>query len=219
MNDTSVGEQIEAFRRRLRRKWLRWGLLPVFVLALLGIAASAVFAAPDSASGRAAELRLQFAMALAAAAFLAGFWTEGYLTSADKILERLAREKGKDLAELTREDVLQSLPIVKNMLERAHWNAIVFGWMVGAAVIVGAVAGMPWQHCLVVVLIAVLYELYLFSRHWHAVEILASAASGDLAYDAFVAAALQRFQPNVWQWILMRFGWRPDLSAEFQQKS
>ena len=214
MRQRSVPEAVLDFRLRLRRKWLRWGLLPVLALALLGVGASAVFAAPDEPMGRAAELRLQFAMALAAAAFLAGFWTEGYLTSVDKILAKVARAKGKKFRELTREDIQSAAGMVEEILERAHWDAIILGWMVGAAVIVGALAGMPWKHCLVVVLVAVLYELYLFSRHWHASEVMASTLSGDLFYDARVLAAQQDFKPTPWQRVAMFFGWRPDFSAQ-----
>ncbi len=213
MNRSHAIDEAAIFRQRLRRKWLRWGLLPVFVLALLGVGTSVVFAAPDSATGRAAELRLQFAMALAAAAFLAGFWTEGYLTSVDKILAKVAQVRRKALDELTREDLREAADAVQATLERAHWHAIVFGWMVGAAVVVGAAAGMPWKHCVVVTLVAVLYELYLLSRHWHAGEILAGTLSGDLVYDARVLAAQQRFQPTPLQRLAMILGWRPDYEA------
>ncbi|MBC7289666.1 MAG: hypothetical protein H5T86_16840, partial [Armatimonadetes bacterium] len=111
--------------------------------------------------------------------------------------------------QITREDIQQSSSAVRETLEEAHWTALAFGWMVGAAILIGAMAGMPPKHCLIVGVMAFLYELYLFSRHWHAVELFAGALSGELVHEARMVAEQEQFHPSAWQKAAMWLGWRP----------
>ena len=210
--------RVERLRHRLRRQWWRWGLTPILAVGLLSLAASAVQASDIDPTTRRAELRLQAAMALAAAAFLAGFWLEGYRTATDKLLRRVASELGVSLGDLTREHLAASADIVEKILLDSHWHAILVGWVAATAVVVAAVAGMPLSHIAVVVVIAVLYELYLLSRQHHALEILTATLTGELVEEAQELARHDSFTPTWPQRVAMWFGWRPSLSPQISPR-
>lgn len=205
---------VQRTRLRLRRQWLRLGLLPVLGVVMLAIAASTVHAADADMSSRRVELRLQAAMALAAAAFLAGFWLEGYRTDGARILRSVARDSGKQLGDLTRELVAAYAQQVEDLIVEAHWQALAFGWAAALVTAVAALVGMPVGHCVIVGCIAVLYQLYLLSRHWHAVELMAAVASGDLAAEAQILAAQSELKLTLPQRLAMLFGWRPRPRAQ-----
>ncbi len=202
-------ERLEALRTRLRRQWLRWGLLPVMAVGFLALAASAVYASDLDPKSRQAELRLQAAMALAAGAFLAGFWLEGYKTATDKVLRRVASRLKVGLGELTRGALSESPEIVEQVILEAHWQAIILGWGAATAVAIAALAGMSVAHCAIVILIALLYELYVLSRHHHALEVMEGSLTGELAEDAQEMVRQAEFKPTWPQRVAMVFGWRP----------
>jgi hypothetical protein len=153
-------------------------------------------------------------MAIVAAVFLAGFWFEGYLTSSDRVLLRLAASIGRDLADLTPEDLRLNASAVEETAIEAHRTALTMGWGAAAVPVVAAFAGMPMPHVVVVVGLALLYELYLLSRHRHATEVVVLATTGELAREAHVLARQLSFRPTAAQRIAMFFGWRPRFEVE-----
>lgn len=209
-----LGERVSSLPRRLWSQWLRLGLVPALAAGLLALGAGAAHATPIQAGSRAQELQLQGAMAVVAALFLAGFWIEGWRTDTAHILLKLSRNVGKRLSELTARDLRESAVFVEKVALEAQRIALVLGW--GAAVVpVGAaLSGMPVAHVVIVTFLTLLYELYLLSRHRHAIEVVTLAASGDLAYEAAVLAKYLAFRPTVPQRVAMLFGWRPHFSQD-----
>lgn len=212
-------DRIEALRTRLRRQWLRWGLLPVMAVGFLALAASAVHASDLDPKSRQAELRLQAAMALAAGAFLAGFWLEGYKTATDRVLRRVASRLSLGLGDLTRKALSEAPEIVEQVILEAHWQAIILGWGAATAVVIAALVGMSVAHCAIVIVIALLYELYVLSRHHHALEVMAASLTGDLAEDAREMARRDAFRPTWPQRVAMAFGWRPSTTNASRQRA
>ncbi len=206
----TIDEYISDIRLRLRRQWLRVGLVPVLAVVLLALGTSAVHASNLEPHMRAAELRLQIAMAVAAAAFLVGFWLEGYRTDTGRVLRSVAKKRAVRLGELSSDDVMAARADVEKWVLEAHLEALGLGWAVASATLVAAFFGMPVKHCAIVATMAVLYELYVLSRHRHALELLWGIATGELAAEAHLLAAYDDFRPTPAQRIAMLFGWRPN---------
>jgi hypothetical protein len=153
-------------------------------------------------------------MACAAAAFLAGFWWEGYRASVDKLLLHLTRRRGLSLERITSQEIQAAAEDLEELLTEAHGQALVVGWLVSLSGLVGALAGLPPVHAAVVVVMAGAYQLYLFSRHAHAADVVGAAASGELSHEAGLWARRRAFRPAWPQRVAMWLGWRPRLQAE-----
>lgn len=209
-----LGERVSSLPRRLWSQWLRLGLVPTLAASLLALGAGAAHATPIQAGSRAQELQLQGAMAIVAALFLAGFWIEGWRTDTTHILLKLSRTIGKRLSELTARDLCESAVFVERVAVEAQRTALMLGWAAAVVPVGAALAGMPVAHVVIVTVLALLYELYLLSRHRHTIEVVALAASGDLAYEAAVLAKYLAFRPTVPQRVAMLFGWRPHFQRD-----
>jgi hypothetical protein len=214
MQAMKTDERIDSLRIRLRRQLFRWGIVPVLAVGFLSLGTSAVQASNIDPTTRQAELRLQGAMALAAAAFLAGFWIEGYRTATERVMRRIASRLGVPLRELTRDRLCAASEAVEHLIIDAHRQAVVLGWGAVVAVAVAAFAGMPPSHCAIVLVIALLDQLYMFSRQHHAVEVMAGVVTGELAEDAQELAKRDEFKPTLLQRFAMWFGWRPPLEPQ-----
>lgn len=202
-------DRLSTLPRRLWNQWLRLGLAPTMAAALLALAAGAAHATPIQEGARSQELQLQAAMAVVAALFLAGFWIEGWRTDTARILIGLSRALGKPLSELTPTDFSENVAAVERIAVEAQRTALMLGWGAALVPVVAAVGGMPTPHVLIVAVLALLYELYLLSRHRHAIEVVSLAANGDLVYEASVLAKQLAFRPTALQRVAMIFGWRP----------
>ncbi|MCX7598496.1 MAG: hypothetical protein N2512_06455 [Armatimonadetes bacterium] len=210
----NIGERFSSLPRRLWSQWLRLGLAPTMAAGLLALGAGAAHATPIQEGSRGQELQLQGAMAIVAALFLAGFWIEGWRTDTTRILLGLSRALRKQLSDLTPRDLCESAADVERVAVEAQRTALMLGWGAALVPVVAAVAGMPVAHIVVVAALALLYELYLLSRHRHAVEVVSLAASGDLAYEAAILAKYLAFRPTVAQRVAMLFGWRPHFQLD-----
>ena len=182
--DVAATEQSEELVRRLRRQWLRWGLLPTLSVCLLALAASAVQAAPADLSPRQMELRIQLVMAIAAAAFLTGFWLEGYCTAVDKLLRALARRRGLDLSKIEPAQLKLAAGDAADIIRSAHSSALIIGWALAVLPLVQAFFRCGIGHVAIVSLMALCYQGYLLSRHHHYMEAFEGIASGALASHA-----------------------------------
>ncbi|MCD6350909.1 MAG: hypothetical protein J7M26_02210, partial [Armatimonadetes bacterium] len=130
-------------------------------------------------------------------------------TATDRVLKRVAAEAGVSLGELTPAVLADSADQIERLVLDAHWQAVLLGWGAATAMVVAAVVGMSSTNLLIVVTIVVLYELYLLSRHEHAVELLAGALTGELAEDAREMAAQAEISLTWPQRVASWFGWRP----------
>lgn len=212
-------ERITTLSATLKRQWLLWGLLPVTAAAAASIVLSAVVGRPLSEHiSRAQEVHLEAAMALVAAAFLAGFWVEGIRTATDRIILKLAETLGKPLDELKAVDFRESVAAVQTIALEAHWTALLLGWAGAAVPLVAAVTRMPADHVAVVAIMSELYILYVLSRHHHEIEVVDAADSGLLADEAAALARFRAFEPTPMQRIGLFLGWRPTLEPEPKPK-
>ncbi len=168
----------------MRRQWLRWGLLPTLTMCLLALAASAVQAAPADLSPRQVELRIQLVMAIAAAAFLTGFWLEGYCTAVDNLLRAIAKRRALDLAKLEPAQLKHAADEAANLIRSAHSSALIIGWALAFLPLVQAFFRCGTGHVAIVSLMALCYQGYLLSRHHHYLEAFHGIASGALAAHA-----------------------------------
>ena len=204
-----LNRELSSLPRRLWGQWLRLGLAPTVAAALLALGAGVAHATPIQEGARSQELQLQAAMAVVAGLFLAGFWVEGWRTDTARILLALSRSLGKNLSELTAEDFRANAAAVERIAVEAQRSALMLGWGAALVPVVAALGGMPLPHVLIVAALALLYELYLLSRHRHAVEVVCLATTGDLVYEASVLAKHLAFRPTLLQRVAMVFGWRP----------
>jgi hypothetical protein len=193
----------------LKRQWLVWGLLPVSVAGAVAVALSIVQGSPLLHGNRPQEVQLQAAMALVAAAFLGGFWVEGFRTATDRIVIRLAQALNKSLGDLAPADFRESAGTVEAIVAEAHWSALLLGWAGAVVPLVAAIAKMPANNVAVVALMSELYILYVLSRHHHALEVVDAAEHGELAAEAEALAQFRAFQPTMLQRIGLLLGWRP----------
>jgi hypothetical protein len=198
----------------LKRQWLVWGLLPVTVAGALATGIAAMGGALLIHGSRPQEVQLQALMALVAAAFLAGFWVEGYRTATDRIVIKLAVALDKTVGEMSAADFREHADVVREIVAEAHWSALLLGWAAAVVPVVAALAKLPVVHVGIGAVVAELYILYVLSRHHHAVEVVEAAESGDLVAEAEALARFRAFQPTALQRVWMLFGWRPTLERE-----
>jgi hypothetical protein len=197
----------------LKKQWLMWGLLPVSVAGVIAYFWASMNGTPIVHGVRAQEVQLQAAMALVAAAFLAGFWVEGYRTATDRIVLKLAEALNKSVGELAAVDFRESVEAVQAIVAEAHWSALLLGWAGALVPLVAAAAKMPAENVAVVAFMSEIYILYVLSRHHHALEVVDAAEHGDLAVEAEALAQFRAFKPTPLQRVGLFLGWRPTFQS------
>lgn len=203
---TKTGDDhLDQFAASLRNTWLKWGVGPLAVGAVLLLVATAAAASPDRMSERALEIRFQVVLAIGAGLFLIGFSLDSHWTNAQKLARRIARAAGlpdlKAVEELKKrstrklnESLAAQSQVAADSILASTLALTIIGGAIVATAVLAAAAGLGFAYSAMLWLLAAEYQLFVLSRHPYYKELLQAAEAGDLvATDTKAESARKRW--------------------------
>lgn len=188
---TDLGE----IKRRLLRTWLTWGLLPVGISIVLTLLVDALVSLPVAMTDMQMERRFQFILAIAAGLFLIAFSLDSNWTNAQKMAQKIEaaaeldgpgpggkpkkRPDGRTLELL----LAPHAGIVINSILGSVQALAFAGAGIAACAILAAAAHLGIGYAIMLLILAVSYQLFVLSRHPYYSEVIETAVAGRLAYD------------------------------------
>jgi len=176
-------------RVQLRRTWLIWSCLPL-VVVLVGLAATtAVYASQPVLSQKRAEDSFYALLAISALVFLFAFTVDGHWTNPKRIAERIRRRleeepaggPGTTEAE-TRAELRAS--IASRAILGSSPALGFMGHAIGLTAVLCIIGGAGAVYAYLLLVVAVSYQLYLFSRHPYYEQVVEAAYTGELEAEA-----------------------------------
>lgn len=181
-NDANQDHKLNQMRRRLRHTWLMWGLAPLGIFVLLMLGMSAVHAdAAQSANGPQIQIERKFKAALAVSAllFFIGFSLDGRWTDAQRLGQRVYRAAGGNGMRPTRSARAAQADLAFSSIESSV-NALTAIGLIMGLIAVLATVGLQLTYGLQLLVLAIIYQLFVFSRHPYYNEVLQAAVRGEL---------------------------------------
>ena len=172
-------ETIQQVNRQLRHMWVNWGLLPLGLALALMAVMSVLRPVHGAAEPEQLALGFKGVMAAGAALFLIGFWLDGRWTEA----QRLARmvylaAGGNGLKPSKAQLALQADRIMDSLMLSTKALTII-----GLAAVLGAAAGLRFGYSIQILLLAVAFQLFIYSRHPYYREVMLAALQGELVVE------------------------------------
>jgi hypothetical protein len=161
-------------KRLIVHRWLYWGVIPVAVALALTLIAARVVPAKDLSEIQ-IENVLEVFLAIAAGLFLLGFGIDGHWLNPERLAKAAkavatssvvptateAHGAGNPYGPFVRARVLRTASVVS-----------VLGIGMGASAVGDVLAGGSIRQGMLLIVLGVLYELYVLSRHAHYREII-----------------------------------------------
>lgn len=186
---TREQEQIDNLHEHLMHRWVTWGIAPLLVCALItGLLA---LWAPDGPIEGKQQTRLAFEIVfgVGAAVFLAGFYIDGHWTNRRRVAKKIYQAAGGNeerdptswaQSGAHRSALRDEAGIALGSI-RASADAItLMGVTIGLVAIVSILMGLPGAHAVQILILGVCYQLFIYSRHPHYVELAEDALNGQL---------------------------------------
>jgi hypothetical protein len=183
-------DAVERLHDHLMHRWVTWGLIPLAACVLLVLLAVLV-APPGPVQGK-QQTRLVFEIVLGfgAAVFLGAFYIDGRWTSSDHVARRVFLAAADDEADRPPSSWAQSASHRARLREHSDIalrtvtacadTMTALGVLIGIAAIVAVFLGLGLSHATQMVLLAVFYQLFLFSRHPYYQRLADAATRGEL---------------------------------------
>ncbi len=173
-------------QQRLSNIWLFWGLFPlgiviVLMLALAGPAASANTAGATQQEHLVIKRRAEAVMAVSALLFFVGFSLDGRWTDDERIGGRILRAAGADQFRPTRDQLASHAETAFRAVNRSVTMLIGIGLAMVLLVLVAVVIGLPLVNALYVLVLAAIFQVFVFSRHPYYSDLIYAAISGELS--------------------------------------
>ncbi len=175
----------QQLQQRLSNIWLFWGLFPlgiviVLMLAVAGPAASANTSGATQQEQLVTERRSQAVMAISALLFFAGFSLDGRWTDDERIGGRVLRAAGGNQFRPTRDQLASHAEKAFRAVSRSMTMLTGIGLAMALLVIVVVVIGLPLINALHVLVLAAVFQVFVFSRHAYYSDLVYAAISGEL---------------------------------------
>jgi hypothetical protein len=186
---TGEQEQIESLHEHLMRRWVTWGIAPLLACAL--IAGAAALWAPEGPIEGKQQTRLAFEIVfgVAAAVFLAAFYIDGHWTNSQRLAQKIYDAAGGNedrnptswaQSGAHRSALREEAGIALDSI-RASADAItLMGGTIGLVAIVSVLMGLPGAHAVQILIMGACYQLFIYSRHPHYIEVAEEALDGRL---------------------------------------
>ncbi len=171
-------------RRRLRRTWLVWGLGPLGIFLLLMLGVSGVEASTAQDSGPQIERQFMAALAVSALLFFVGFSLDGRWTDAERLARRIYEAAGGASFTPSRSQLAARADTVFSSIAISVNALTAIGLLMGLIAVLAAVAGLQLVYGLQLLVLAAIYQLFIFSRHPYYDEVLQAAACGELTVSS-----------------------------------
>ncbi len=163
---------LKSVRAQVRQNWVRAGLLPLVVCAVLVIIVEAAHLGPQGLPEKRVEDTFAAILAISAIVFLIGFGLDGRWTSA----ERIAR----DLTEEEAADPPRAAARVAEAIQDATAALTLMGNALSLAAVLAAYAGGGFNQGAQLLVLAACYHFFFLSRHSYYYGLVAAAGEGTL---------------------------------------
>ncbi len=182
-------DNVQKLHEHLMHRWVTWGLLPLAACAVMVLLAVTA-APPGPVQGKqATRLAFEIVLGFGAAVFLAAFYIDGRWTSSDHIARRIFRAAGADLERSPsswaqsashRARLREHSDIALRTVTASADAMTALGGLVGVAAICAVLLGLPLSHAAQLLLLALFYQLFIFSRHPYYERLAEAATHGEL---------------------------------------
>lgn len=177
---------------QMRHTWFVWGLVPlaISIVATLLVASAANAATTMTPMGL--ERRFQVLLALSAGLFLIGFSLDSHWTGAQKLAKRILLaaglrpdRKGKfpKLSLRQQQDLSQHSDLVFGSILSSVQALTLIGGAIAVVAVLAAAAHLGISYAVMLLILAVGYQLFVLSRHSYYREVMAAAAEGRLVHE------------------------------------
>jgi len=182
-------DTIQELHEHLTYRWVTWGLVPLAVCAILVLVADQVAPPGPIAGKQQTRLAFEIVLAFGAALLLAAFYIDGHWTSSDHIARKMFKAAGADAnrppsswaqSASHRARLRQHSDIALGTVIASADTMTVLGAFIGVAAIAVIFLGLNLSHAAQMVLLALFYQLFLFSRHPYYERLAEAAARGEL---------------------------------------
>ncbi len=175
----------QQLQQRLSNIWLFWGLFPlgvviILMLALAGPAVSANTAGSTQQEHLVIKRRAEAIMAVSALLFFAGFSLDGRWTDNERIAERILRAAGGDQFRPTRDQLASHAEKAFRAVNRSVTMLTGIGLAMALLVVAAVVIGIPLLNAAQLLLLAAIFQLFVFSRHSYYSDLVYAAIAGEL---------------------------------------
>jgi hypothetical protein len=177
-------ETIQQVNRQLRHMWVVWGLVPLGVAFALMVILSIVHPAKEAALPEQLALGFKGVMAAGAALFLIGFWLDGRWTEAQRLARLVYQQAaGGGSRKPSKAQLAEQAYLIMNSLALSTKALTVIGLLIGLAAVLGAAAGLKFDYSAQLLLLALAFQLFIYSRHPYYREVMLAALQGDLVVE------------------------------------
>lgn len=192
---TNHSIDLDEVKRRLLRVWLAWGLLPLALSIVLTLVMDALVTGQLALTPMQMERRFQVILAIGAGLFLIAFSLDSNWTNAQKMAKKIAAEAGLDApgpgGKPKKRPEGRSLELLLAPHAGIVINSIVGSVQalafVGAGIavcgILAASAHLGIGYSVMMLILALSYQLFVLSRHAYYNEVMETAVAGRLVHD------------------------------------
>lgn len=177
-------QTMQAVNRQLRVMWVRWGLIPLGCALILLVVTSALrHTVPLSPEPEQLALGFKAVMAIGAALFLLGFWLDGRWTEAQRIARTIWVASGGNGHRPSKRDLSDHADLAMSNLVFSTKALTVIGLLIGLAAVLASLAGLRFDYSIQILLLALAFQLFIYSRHPYYRELMEAALRGDLVVE------------------------------------
>jgi hypothetical protein len=176
-------ETIQQVNRQLRHMWVAWGLVPLGIAFLLMVVMSVLRPGQEVTQPEQLALGFKGVMAAGAALFLIGFWLDGRWTEAQRLARMVYQAAGGSRFKPSRLQLAEQADLIMASLMLSTKALTVIGLLIGLAAVLGAAAGLKLDYSIQILLLALAFQLFIYSRHPYYREIMLAALQGELVVE------------------------------------
>ena len=176
--------KLSRMRSRLRRVWLMGGLGPLAVVLLLMIGISGVAAEQEAGSVEVSlitiERKFTAVLAVSALLFFVGFSLDGRWTDVERLGDRTYKAAGGNGFTPTRSQLSARAHLAFSSIDSSVTALTIIGVVMGLVALLAVLSGLAITYGLQLLVLAAVYQLFIFSRHPYYDEVLEAAIHGEL---------------------------------------
>ncbi len=176
-------ETIQQVNRQLRHMWVNWGLVPLGLAFILMALVSVLRPVKGAAEPEQLALGFKGVMAAGAALFLMGFWLDGRWTEAQRLARMVYQAAGGNGFRPSKAHLALQADRIMDSLMLSTKALTVIGLLIGLAAVLGAAAGLRFGYSIQILLLALAFQLFIYSRHPYYREVMLAALNGELVAE------------------------------------
>jgi hypothetical protein len=173
-------ETLEQVKQRLFSLWLAWGLLPLGLALVLVLVMNRLHPVAQSSVPEQLALGFKTVMAVGGALFLLGFWLDGRWTEANRLAHHIWKAAGGDGDKPSPAALKENAHLAMDSLMLSVQLLTGIGVLIGLCAVLGAAAGLDLHYTAQIFLLALAFQIFIFSRHPYYHDLMRAALRGEL---------------------------------------